>query len=217
MPLEAFLRSIYIRVTGNLNRVPMAESLEMLNFVIICSIGLLGLLSWSLFKAVRVRNAKDRHVPRSTSVSSRARLTKHAEERMVSRGVRRGQLDQALDFPDRCTPDAKNKSVRFEKEFAEGTLKVWIVDPAIAGSEIVVKTTAWTHVVRLDSSPVFVGRLVGTAGANVKAMERQSGARITVSDIKVTVRADNALALARGVKLVRAALEDCVRTCRKAA
>lgn len=107
--------------------------------------------------------------------------THHARQRMNERGVSVTQVEAVLADPTRQIYDTQKNSVRLERDFGGRILKVWVVEPWPATSEIVIKTTAWKYQVTLSLPPTAVGRVIGRGGANVKGIQDQYGVRIKVN------------------------------------
>ena len=108
--------------------------------------------------------------------------TKHAQERMQERGVSREEIESALVAPDRKAPDPTENSVRFEKNFEKGVLKVWVAAvPWPPTSEVAIKSTAWKYVETFEIPATTVGLVKGRQGTTVRGIETCTGAKVSVS------------------------------------
>lgn len=130
-------------------------------------LGVRGLRTWKLKRSVH--------------------LTKHARERMAQRGVTERQLMRVIARPERQKFDRSEDSVRLERTFPEGTLRVWVVAPWPAQGEIVVKSTAWQYVATLKVPTDRVGLVIGRNGRTINEISAISDARISVSKANGTV------------------------------
>ncbi|MBE7326034.1 DUF4258 domain-containing protein [Nocardioides sp. Y6] len=142
------------------------------------------------------RRPRDAHTTRPAGLPPATRLcyTRHLRERMAQRGVSSTEVEQTLSSPDRLEHDVTQQSMRFEKDFPEKVLKVWVArEPGAAWppADAVVKSTAWAFTTTLEVRPDSVGRLIGRRGATIQSIRQATGARIWVKDNVVHVRADD--------------------------
>lgn len=108
------------------------------------------------------------------------RFTIHAQERMQLRGVSRAQIEAVVASPQRQQHDPEENSYRLERDFGSRVLKVWVAEPWPARDEIVVKSTAWKFHFELRIPASDVGRVVGAGGGNIRRLESQTQAKISV-------------------------------------
>lgn len=108
------------------------------------------------------------------------RFTAHAQERMQQRGVSRAQIEAVIASPQRQQRDPAENSYRLERDFGSRVLKVWVAEPWPARDEIVVKSTAWKFHFELHIPASAVGRVVGAGGGNIRRLETQTQAKISV-------------------------------------
>ncbi|GGD24657.1 KH domain-containing protein [Nocardioides daphniae] len=154
----------------------------------------------AVFIVVAVLVAVTRKRPQSTHLVGlpadlRRRYSRHIRQRMVERGVSRDEVEATLATPDRMEHDLAQASMRFEKDFHERILKVWVVrEPHAAWpptAEVVLKTTAWVHTTRFEVPSECVGRLIGRQGATIRSIRESTGARVWIDDNVVHLSADN--------------------------
>jgi hypothetical protein len=129
-----------------------------------------------------------RRRPARVRADARIRLTTHARERMVQRHVDLADLERVVRAPHRVVHDAEEGSVRLERDVGDDLLKVWVVAPWPPPGEVVVKSTAWQRVVLGRVPRGAVGAVVGRRGATVQAVERRTGARISIDRSSGAVR-----------------------------
>lgn len=126
-----------------------------------------------LLLATRRRGARAR-------VAASVRYTNHARQRMLERGVAEDQIESVLARPARVDRDVEENSVRLEGDFDGRVLKVWVAEPWPGHDEIVVKSTAWTYVIRFAIPARAVGRVKGRDGKTIQAICRETGAQISL-------------------------------------
>lgn len=120
------------------------------------------------------------------------RFTNHSRERMTQRGVTRREIEEVLAAPTRAIRDLSAGSVRLERDYPGRVLKVWVVAPWPATTEIVVKTTAWNYIEQLPIPAGSAGHLIGKHGTRVRGISERTGARISVSDTSIRIEAGSA-------------------------
>ncbi|GAA2175063.1 hypothetical protein GCM10009846_23430 [Agrococcus versicolor] len=130
------------------------------------------------------RRRRPRRPPRTAEV----RLTTHARERMGQRDVDLADLERVVREPHRVVDDVEEGSVRLERDVGDDVLKVWVVAPWPPRQEVVVKSTAWQRVVHGRIPRAAVGAVVGHRGATVQALERRTGARVSIDRASGAVR-----------------------------
>jgi len=130
------------------------------------------------------------------------RLTPHAVERMVERGVPEIAVRKALAHPDRVVATTYNDkghqrqgrgsggvgrtdqdeldSVRLEKDFRGRTLKVWVPPDWRSETPIAVKSVAWRFVTTLRVAPARVGAIIGRGGQTVRDLQEAFGVVVQV-------------------------------------
>lgn len=109
------------------------------------------------------------------------RYTNHAKERMTERGVTVDQVESVLAAPARATKDPENNSVRLEGDIDGDILKVWVAEPWPARGEIVIKTTAWKHILEFEIPSAAVRHVIGREGKTIRSIEQRTGARVSIS------------------------------------
>ena len=109
-------------------------------------------------------------------------LTNHAKQRMSERGVSSLQINQVISSPTLAQTDARNNSVRLERQIGIRTLIVWVAQPWPAAATIV-KTTAWADVPLAFQIPAgAAGRIIGRGGATVRRLEATHQVRISIEN-----------------------------------
>lgn len=122
--------------------------------------------------------------------------TKHSKERMVQRGVTQQEIERVLAAPQRATRDESSGSVRLERDYPGRVLKVWVVAPWPATSEIVVKTTAWNFIEEFAIPAGTAAHVIGKNGARVRSISQETNARISVKNTSVRIEGGSAATVA---------------------
>lgn len=136
------------------------------------------------------------------------RYTRHLRERMAERGVTERAIEQTLRAPHRRTHDSVERSYRFERDFPDETVKVWVAaEPWPPRHEVVVKSTAARRQATLTIRKEQVGRLIGRGGATVRAIRSESGASLDIEKSgRVRITADSRAQVDHALRLVRTAV-----------
>lgn len=143
----------------------------------LAALGAAVLVAYVIFlkhaRATRVKN-----LPQDVPV----RFTKHARERMNQRHITPAQVKAVIANPARHKLDSRQNSVQLEGDYEGRILKVWVVEPWPATTEVVVKTTAWRYYATLTIPRERVGRLIGRNGETIQRLRIETGAHINVKD-----------------------------------
>ena len=113
--------------------------------------------------------------------------TNHAKERMAGRGITAAQVESVLADPARTVKDPENNSVRLEGDVDGSILKVWITDPRPARRQIVIKSTAWNHILEFKIPSQAISHVIGRDGKTIRSIEERTGTRVSISQ-RSTVR-----------------------------
>lgn len=148
------------------------------------------------------------------------RITNHARIRMRERGVLQSDLEATLRMPDRVRVDPNQRSIRFEKDYPCGTLKVWVAQcerTTWPTDVAVVKSTAWSFRTELTVRAEDVGRIIGKGGQRVKRIQALTGARVHFTeDHVVLVTAGERVQLEQAMAMIRESTQDSQRRRRAA-
>ncbi len=151
---------------------------------------LLVVVAGLLLRGLRRRPSRARGRVVALPSTTPVRLTTHARERMAQRGVLERDVALVARAPHRATPDAKEGSVRLERDLDGDVLRVWVVAPwPPTDDAVVVKSTAWQRVALGRIPRDAIGAVVGQGGATIQALERSTGARIAIDRATGEVRA----------------------------
>lgn len=170
------------------------------------------------------RSGRTRH-PSGIPASVPLVLTRHVKQRMAQREIPEAWLRGTLANPMRVTPDAKERSRKFEQVFDEThdagtgrgnldvtvrhTVKVWVSDADgwPPRKEAVVKSTAAQRSAALRVRRDQVGALIGRGGSGIRRIESATGTRVHVDDDgRVLVTADTVEQVLRGRAMVVASV-----------
>lgn len=136
----------------------------------------IALISASLWLAFHLRSR------RPTPSPAPLVFTNHAVQRMAERKVDRRQIELTIGAPSRHARDAKNNSVRLEREVNGKTLIVWVAEPWPATDAVIVKTTAWADpTISFMIPTAATGLVIGQGGSTIRRIESANDARISVS------------------------------------
>lgn len=150
--------------------------------------------AFRLLNRIRSRFERDADAP-ALGLGSDIKLiyTHHIRERMSERGIRTEDIEATLSDPDRADHDETESSMRFEKHFADRTLKVWVVrEPGAAWpprGSVTLKSAAWKYVVTLEIPAECVGRLIGRRGSTIQAIRSSTGAHVRIDECHVHITA----------------------------
>jgi len=124
--------------------------------------------------------------------------TAHARQRMNERQVTCSQVEAVVARPTRFHRDPAQRSVRLERDFSKGTLKVWVAEPWDHGAHTVtVKTTAWCCRETFSIPTEAIGRVIGCGGRTIEEISSLTGSHIHIRDDgTVLISGDNALSSA---------------------
>ena len=151
------------------------------------SASVLAIIALALVLAVAVGVAARR---RAAAPQVPVQFTRHAQTRMVQRGITASQVQAVVADPARRHTDPAQGSVRLERDFGDRTLKVWVAQPWPTPSGAVVKTTAWSYQITIPTGSI--GRVIGTRGATIRTIEDITGTHIFVRPDGTThIGADN--------------------------
>lgn len=118
--------------------------------------------------------------------------TAHVKQRMAERAVQARQIELVIAEPTREVHDARNSSVRLEREVGGRILIVWVAQPWPTTEAIYIKSTAWTDcVLTFDIPGALAGRVIGRGGRTVRQIEAANDVRISVDgtgSVRVSAR-----------------------------
>ncbi|CAM3523219.1 KH domain-containing protein [Nocardioides dubius] len=171
------------------------------------ALGVAALVLWSWWRGRRrgpVRTPSRLGIPRTVE----RRYTHHLRERMAERSVSASAVEQTLLAPHRRVHDPVERSYRFERDFADEMVKVWVAaEPWPPRREVVVKSAAARRLATLTIPRSRVGQLIGRGGSTIQAIRKQSGASLDVDDSGlVRITADSRAQVERAVGMVRQAV-----------
>ena len=129
------------------------------------------------------RSTGSRGAALGVSSQIRRRYTRHARDRMRERRINQDQVEKVLARPDRREFDPAEDSYRFERDFDEVVIKVWVAaKPWPPTDEVVIKSTAGKHFISRQLPAKVVPRVIGRGGVTINRIRESSGATISVSD-----------------------------------
>jgi hypothetical protein len=129
------------------------------------------------------RSTASRGAALGLSNQIRRRYTRHARDRMRERRINQDQVEQVLTRPDRREFDPAEDSYRFERDFHEVVIKVWVAaKPWPPTDEVVIKSTAGKHFVCRQLPADVVPRVIGRGGVTINQIRDSTRATISVGD-----------------------------------
>lgn len=172
----------------------------MYDITVLLPIALLSIsFCWALFRKRHNRGADAeittdslRPFHRVQPLQARLHFTFHAQQRMKERGVEREQIEITVSEPHFEAPDAKNNSVRLERDFSDRTLIVWVAQPWPTTQQVAIKTTAWTDkTIRFSIPRTTIGYVLGRGGATKRLIEDQHNSRIRINSDGIVAVSSN--------------------------
>lgn len=171
----------------------------------------LGILVTAFVRLWRSRLPQTPVGPAGIPSKAALRYTRHVRERMRERRIDGAEVETTLRHPDRIAQNDDNASVKFEKDYDDRTLKVWIAqDPQTSwthANEVIIKSAAWRYTAVIPIEYDAAGRLIGKKGATIKAICSRSGASVRVEDGLVTISGGERYEVERAKQLVAEALK----------
>lgn len=161
-----------------------------------------------------------RRAPRRPVAPSKVSLafTPHAQQRMLERHIAPEQVVRVIRSPEHAVPaeyldlgargsPRPKDSVRLEGGVDGRVLKVWVPAPWPARGQVLIKSVAWADFEQTVRVPErSVGRVIGRGGANVRRIERETGASIShLGSGTFRMTAEDQRALSRAQRAIMAA------------